>query len=198
MVTPKKAKDCTKNSLLSERKKAAKNAGEKFSQRKPRPIQDPAKSNRTPSTLYNGMIAPLVPYAVKGAIWHWGESNRNYQNDKYQKYFTALIEGYTAWAQDRLDFYFCQLAQFQDPVKEPIDEDGWVNVTYQQLLTVLNVPHTGMAVLNDIGEANDIHLHNKIDAGKRLSSGHSLKLTKQVLMSTAGHFTNPAKLKAPK
>ena len=170
--TPEKAKELHKKQLAEweEKKKAAAAAGKKFKQRQPRPIPDPAKSNRIPSTLYNGMIAPLVPYAVKGAIWYQGESNAKYQNDNYQKHFTALIEGWrTAWAQDRLDFYFCQLAQFRDPAKTPLDNDGWVNVIYQQFLTALAVPNTGMAVLNDIGEANDIHPHNKVDAGKRLS-----------------------------
>jgi sialate O-acetylesterase len=169
--TPEKSKELHKKQILEwEAKKAkAKEDGKKFNQRKPRPVSDPAKSNRIPSTLYNGMIAPLVPYAVKGAIWYQGESNSGYQNANYQKHFSALIEGWrTAWGQKRLDFYWCQLAQFRDPATSPVDNDGWVNVCYQQFKT-LALPYTGMAVLNDIGEAKDIHPHNKVDAGKRLS-----------------------------
>ncbi|WDE98150.1 sialate O-acetylesterase [Lentisphaera profundi] len=169
--TPEKAKALHEKKLIEweAKKVAAKAEKKKFNQRKPRMVSDPAKSNRLPSTLYNGMIAPLVPYAVKGAIWYQGESNSGYQNENYQRHFTALIEGWrTAWGQDRLDFFWCQLAQFRDPAKSPVDNDGWVNVCYQQFQT-LAVPNTGMAVLNDIGEAKDIHPHNKIDAGKRLA-----------------------------
>jgi sialate O-acetylesterase len=151
-------------------KKKAKDDGVPFKKRKPRMRKEPMVSNRIPSTLYNGMIAPLVPYAIKGAIWYQGESNAKYQTENYQEHFTALIEGWrNVWGQKRLDFYWCQLAQYKDTPKEPVDEDGWVDVCYQQKLT-MSLPNTGMAVLNDIGEAKDIHPHNKMDAGKRLSN----------------------------
>ncbi|EDM28943.1 sialic acid-specific 9-O-acetylesterase [Lentisphaera araneosa HTCC2155] len=199
--TPEKAKAMHQEKLAEwETQKAqAKEKGKKFNKRKPRMIQDPAKSNRIPSTLYNGMIAPLVPYAVKGAIWYQGESNAGYQNDKYQKHFSALIEGWrTAWDQDRLDFYFCQLAQFRDPVTKPIDNDGWVNVIYQQFLTALAVPNTGVAVLNDIGEANDIHPHNKVDAGKRLSLWALAKTYGKDLAAHSGPLYKSSKIEGSK
>ena len=65
-------------------------------------------------------------------------------------------------------FYFAQLANYKAPVNEPVDYDGWAAICDQQRRT-LKLKNTGMAVLNDIGEAKDIHPHNKIDVGKRLA-----------------------------
>lgn len=151
-----------------EKVKKAKADG-KQAPRKPRMQERPDKSNRIPSTLYNAMIHTLVPYAMKGAIWYQGESNRGHHPEKYREHFGALIESWRqVWGQGDFYFYWCQLAQYQAAKSEPVDEDGWVTVCDQQRLT-LEMPNTGMAVLNDIGEAGDIHPKNKIDAGKRLS-----------------------------
>ena len=137
--------------------------------RRPRLQGSPEQNNRLPSALYNGMMHSVVPYAAKGAIWYQGESNAGHFSEKYQEHFTALIEGWRkAWGQEKFYFYWCQLAQFRAAKKEPVGEDGWVTVCDQQRLT-LALPDTGMAVLNDVGEAEDIHPKNKIDAGKRLS-----------------------------
>lgn len=153
----------------NEAKKKAAAAGKPFKQRKPRMAQDAMLSNRVPSTLFNGMIAPLVPYANRGVIWYQGEANAKHENLNYEKHFRALIQGWrNKWNDDELPFYWCQLAQFQNVRAEPIENDPWVNVCYQQFLA-LNIPNTGMAVLNDIGEAKDIHPHNKIEAGARLA-----------------------------
>ena len=155
-----------------ERLKKAKEDGTKPPQ-KPRKPEDPSRSNRLPATLYNAMTHTLVPYAIRGVIWYQGESNAHHYPDQYREHFTALIEGWReAWGQDKLYFYWCQLAQYKDPLNKPAANDkyekGWVSVCNQQRLT-LELPNTGMAVLNDIGEAKDIHPRNKIDAGKRLS-----------------------------
>ncbi len=135
----------------------------------PKMADKPGTDNRFPSTLYNAMVHPLVPYAIKGAIWYQGESNAGSNADSYREHFGALIEGWReVWGQEKFYFYWCQLAQFKDVTKVPIDKDGWVTVINTQRLT-LELPDTGMAVLNDIGDAKDIHPKNKIDAGKRLS-----------------------------
>ena len=149
--------------------KKLKDAGKKKFPRKPRMAGKPDKRNTIPSTLYNGMIYQLAPFAVKGAIWYQGESNRKHMPEKYEQHFSALIEAWReVWAQDKFYFYWCQLAQFQAPNAEPLSEDAWTDVCNAQRL-VLKLKDTGMAVLNDIGEAGDIHPRNKVDAGKRLS-----------------------------
>ena len=167
---PAKAKANYEKQLAAwkEKVKKAKEAKKK-APRKPRMAQRPDLSNRIPSTLYNAMMNTLVPYAIKGAIWYQGESNAGHYPDNYKEHFGAMIEAWREkWGQGDFYFYWCQLAQFKDPNDQPLDNDGWATVCDQQRLT-LALPNTGMAVLNDIGEAKDIHPKNKIDAGKRLS-----------------------------
>ena len=134
--------------------------------------QSPALSTSIPGTLYNAMIHPVVPYGIKGAIWYQGESNRKNNSDKYARHIDALITGWRkAWGQDDFPLYYCQLAGYKEPVEGPevlTDYEGWV-VVCDQMRRALSVKNTGMAVLNDIGEANDIHPRNKVDAGKRLA-----------------------------
>ena len=134
----------------------------------PRLQKNPDENNTLPSTLYNAMIAPLVPYAMKGAIWYQGEANASFATDQYQKRFTKMIEGWRASWQQPLDFYWCQLAQFKKPLDQAGEGSTWVQIQYQQSLCT-KLPNSGMAVLNDIGDARDIHPINKIDAGKRLA-----------------------------
>lgn len=167
---PAKAKANYEKQLAAwkENVKKAKEAKKK-APRKPRMQQRPDMSNRLPSTLYNAMTHTLVPYAIKGAIWYQGESNSGHYADKYKEHFGAMIEAWReVWGQGDFYFYWCQLAQFKAPNDQPLDNDGWATVLDQQRLT-LSLPNTGMAVLNDVGEAKDIHPKNKIDAGKRLS-----------------------------
>ncbi len=120
-----------------------------------------------PATLYNAMIAPLVPYAIKGAIWYQGESNasRAYQ---YRTIFPAMIEDWrTHWEQGDFPFLFVQLANFRERKPEPADSD-WAELREAQTMT-LALKNTGMAVIIDIGDAVDIHPKNKQDAGRRLA-----------------------------
>jgi sialate O-acetylesterase len=120
----------------------------------------------SPSVLYNGMIAPLVPYAIKGAIWYQGESNagRAYQ---YRTLFPAMIKDWRAqWKQD-FPFLFVQLANYMKPSEQPADSE-WAELREAQSMT-LSLPNTGMAVIIDVGEEKDIHPRNKQDVGKRLA-----------------------------
>lgn len=137
----------------------------------PDPVVDPGyRSHTQPSTIYNAMVHPLVPYAFRGAIWYQGESNGSEHMEYYHK-MRALIEGWrTVWAQDDFPiyFYYVQLANFMEPNKNPAGGDGWAKVREAQTKS-LEIPHTGMAVIIDIGEANDIHPKNKQDVGKRLA-----------------------------
>lgn len=118
------------------------------------------------TSLYNAMIAPLVPYAIKGAIWYQGESNsgRAYQ---YRTLFPLMITDWrNKWGYD-FPFYFVQLANFMQ-IKDQPSESGWAELREAQLQT-LRLKNTGMATIIDIGDADDIHPKNKQDVGKRLA-----------------------------
>ena len=117
----------------------------------------------TPSVLYNAMLAPLIPYAIRGAIWYQGESNagRAYQ---YRELFPAMIEDWrTHWGQGDFPFYFVQLANFAPPAP-----GTWPELREAQTMA-LSLPNTGMAVTTDIGNPDDIHPRNKQDVGQRLA-----------------------------
>ena len=119
-----------------------------------------------PTQLYNGMIAPLVPYAIRGAIWYQGESNAGNASG-YQRQFPAMIKN---WREDwgyEFPFLFVQLANFMERKDHP-EESAWAELREAQLMT-LSLPKTGMAVIIDIGEAKDIHPKNKQDVGHRLA-----------------------------
>jgi len=128
--------------------------------------QNNINSPHNPSTLYNAMIAPVVPYAIKGAIWYQGESNagRAYQ---YRTLFPLMINDWRAKWGYAFPFYFVQLANFMQQKEEP-GESSWAELREAQLQT-LRLEHTGMAVIIDIGDAADIHPKNKQDVGKRLA-----------------------------
>jgi sialate O-acetylesterase len=133
---------------------------------KPKEPQGP-HSSWLAAGLYNQMIAPLIPYAIKGAIWYQGESNagRAYQ---YRRLFPAMINSWReAWGQGDFPFYFVQLANYTERKPDPGDSD-WAELREAQTMT-LSLPRTGMATIIDIGEADDIHPRNKQDVGHRLA-----------------------------
>ena len=135
--------------------------------KKPNPPQPPETSPFMPSSLYNAMINPLIPYAIKGAIWYQGESNagRAYQ---YRKLFPEMIKSWRkAWGKVNFPFLFVQLANFMPEKPEPSDS-AWAELREAQTMT-LSLPNTGMAVIIDIGDAKDIHPKNKQDVGHRLA-----------------------------
>ena len=132
-----------------------------------RPEAVGVNNQNNPSVLYNAMIAPLVPFAIRGAIWYQGESNagRAYQ---YRTLFPVMIRNWrSAWGRD-FPFYFVQLANWRARKAEP-DESDWAELREAQAMT-LREPHTGMAVTIDIGEEKDIHPRNKLDVGRRLAA----------------------------
>ena len=135
-------------------------------------------SNR-PSVLYNGMISPIIPYAIKGTIWYQGEGNaeRAYQ---YRALFKNLIKDWRAdWQQGDFPFYFVQLANFMK-IKDQPPDDSWAELREAQTMA-LDLPNTGMAVTIDIGDAKDIHPKNKQDVGKRLALNALAKTYKKVI-----------------
>jgi sialate O-acetylesterase len=117
------------------------------------------------SDLYNGMIAPLVPYAIKGAIWYQGESNAN-RAAQYKVLFPAMIRNWREdWKRGDFPFLFVQLAPY-DRVQVP---GQWAELREAQLHTALTVPNTAMAVITDAGHPTDIHPPDKAPVGSRLA-----------------------------
>lgn len=122
-------------------------------------------------TLHNGMIAPLVPAALKGVIWYQGENNAGgaFEGDQYIAKTRAMIGDWRKWFGDpELPFYFVQLAGWQKPTDNPAGGDGWAIFRDAQR-RCLTIPHTGMASAVDVGDAEDIHPRNKFDVGERLA-----------------------------
>jgi len=121
----------------------------------------------SPACLFNGMIAPLLDYTIRGVIWYQGEANAR-AADLYKKLFPTMIHGWRAsWQSEDLPFLYVQLANFMQRHPEPTDTE-WARLREAQLET-LEVPHTGMAVAIDVGESGDIHPKNKQEVGHRLA-----------------------------
>ena len=118
--------------------------------------------------MYNAMINPLVHFPIKGALWYQGESNGG-EGESYYDKMRALVGGWRKqWGQADLPFYYVQLANFQGATDDPAGGDGWAKLRGAQT-KALSIPNAGMAVIIDIGEANDIHPKNKYDVGLRLA-----------------------------
>ncbi len=134
---------------------------------KPQPPMGPGNP-WLPSSLRNGMITPIIPFAIRGAIWYQGESNAG-SAWQYRTLFPAMIRDWrTAWGEGDFPFYFVQLANFMPAAKTPGESD-WAELRDAQFFTLRSLPATGMAVAIDIGEATDIHPKNKQEVGRRLS-----------------------------
>lgn len=123
--------------------------------------------NSLPSLLFNGMVHPLIPYGLRGAIWYQGESNAD-QAMLYRSRFRGLIRDWRAqWGQGDFPFLFVQLANFRALPEQP-GESQWAELREAQTMALAE-PNTGMALAIDIGDANDIHPRNKQEVGRRLA-----------------------------
>lgn len=124
--------------------------------------------NQRPSNIYNGVLKSHLGYGIRGAIWYQGESNagRAYQ---YRELFPLMISSWRdEWGQGQFPFYWVQLADFMAEKAEPSDS-AWAELREAQTMTMSKLPHSGQAVIIDIGEGKDIHPRNKVDVGKRLA-----------------------------
>ena len=139
---------------------------------------------RMPCGGYNGMIAPVAPFALKGVIWYQGESNTNWP-DQYARVFETLVADWRrAWDRPDLPFLTVQLANFKPQKPEPSD-GGWARLREAQA-KALRIPHTGMAVAIDVGEAAEIHPKNKQEVGRRL-----VLAARSVAYGEKGEYTGP-------
>lgn len=132
-------------------------------------------SNNVGTAIYNAMIAPLIPYGIRGALWYQGETNagRSYQ---YRRTFPLMIEDWRARWKEEFPFYFVQLSSY-GPYQDSNEGSGWAELREAQTMT-LSLPKTGMAVTVDIGNPKDVHPSNKQDVGKRLAA-NALKFVYQ-------------------
>ena len=114
-----------------------------------------------PSSLFNGMISPLIPYGIRGIIWYQGENNA-FRFDKYEEIFTSLIQDWREKWHNDLPFYYVQIAPY-------FNYYGTNASLREAQRNILKIPKTGMVVTLDIGENYDIHPSNKHDVGYRLA-----------------------------
>ncbi|HKI69495.1 MAG TPA: sialate O-acetylesterase [Verrucomicrobiae bacterium] len=122
-----------------------------------------------PAVLYLGMIRPVAPLAIKGAIWYQGEANFT-QADQYQKLLTAMIGNWRdLFGQGGFPFYIVSLPAFMQRRSEPGGTDGWTALREAQALTAKDVPNCSLAVTVDTGDADNIHPKNKVPVGDRLA-----------------------------
>jgi len=174
--------------------------------------QDVSNNPNVPTVLYNGMIAPLVPLAIRGAIWYQGESNAD-RAKQYQRLMPTLIKDWRKqWNQGDFPFFIVQLANYMEAPKDPSDI-GWAPLREAQTLTTKKVKNTGLAVAIDIGDAGDIHPKDKQNVGYRLAlaalkvaygqeisysgpSYRSMKVEGDRIRLSFDHVDNGLKLKA--
>jgi sialate O-acetylesterase len=127
----------------------------------------PIAQQNIPTGLYNAMVAPVIPYAIKGAAWYQGEANSG-RPEEYAKLLPALISDWRSkWKNEQLPFLFVQLPNFMEMQYLP-SESQWAVMRESQAKALL-VPNTAMAIAIDAGEWNDIHPLNKKDVGERLA-----------------------------
>lgn len=152
----------------NEKKEAANPSGSKRP-RRPKMAIEPLLQSGAPSAIYNQMVAPWTDYAIAGAIWYQGESNR-YRAAQYADLFPAMISDWRKqWGNDPFPFYFVQLAAFKDLPEEPAGQSQWTEVQNSQRLTLDALENVGMAVANDIGDPEDIHPADKSGVAERLA-----------------------------
>jgi sialate O-acetylesterase len=126
--------------------------------------RDPVQDQHNPTVLFNGMINPAIPYAIRGVLWYQGESivGGKLGVALYPHVMETLIQDWRVlWGKPDLPFYVVQLPALKNISNNPLVREGQA--------AVLSLPHTGMAVTIDIGDPDDVHPHNKAPLGERLT-----------------------------
>jgi len=135
----------------------------------PAPVSLPTgdAGKNTPGVLFNAMIQPLIPYAMKGVIWYQGEQNAA-APDGYAELFQCMVTDWRQrWGLGKFPFLFVQIAGYYAPQSKP-SEGGWARLREEQFKS-LSVPNTGMASAMDLGAPFDVHPRDKYDVGRRLA-----------------------------
>lgn len=192
----KKAMEQYNKQLAAYKENAKKaKADGKAAPRAPVKPVDPRLNQNYPANLYNGMVAPLIPYALKGGIWYQGENNANksFANIYGLQLETMIKDWRTRFGQD-FPFAWVQLPDFKAPQKEVVEPSGWVTVR-EQMLKSLKIPKTGMAITLGLGEADDIHPKNKQEVGKRLAMWALADVYKQKGVASSGPLPAGSKTK---
>jgi len=131
-------------------------------------VPDALREYRIAASIYDGMIAPLIPFYIRGAFWYQGESNEA-RAQQYEILLPVMIKAWRErWNEGDFPLGIIQLPNYRDQKAEPADE-AWSHIREAQRITSRVVPHTGLIVTIDIGEAHDIHPKNKLDVGKRMA-----------------------------
>jgi sialate O-acetylesterase len=132
----------------------------------PMGMPSPSRRPQTPTVSYNGMIAPLAPFALRGVIWYQGEANGS-AGLEYRELFPRLIQDWRAHWGAELPFLYVQLPCF-GPDPTPVATSGWPWTREAQLMA-LREPRTNMAITIDVGDPGDVHPTDKRDVGHRLA-----------------------------
>ncbi|MGB7207144.1 MAG: sialate O-acetylesterase [Pyrinomonadaceae bacterium] len=131
-------------------------------------VPDALRDYRIASSIYDRMIEPLMPFAIRGAAWYQGESNEA-RAEQYNLLMPMMIKAWRErWGQGNFPFGIIQLPNYRS-VKPAPEESAWSFIREAHRQTALNTPNTGLIVIIDIGEANDIHPKNKVDVGSRIA-----------------------------
>ncbi|TKC10141.1 sialate O-acetylesterase [Pedobacter polaris] len=135
----------------------------------PIPTDTIKEASRTPTTLYNGMLHPVIGYGIKGAIWYQGESNVG-NPDRYEDLFPAMVNNWRkAWGNGEFPFFYAQIAPFKyiPIINNPKSNSAFLRDAQRKSLA--KIANSGMAVLMDIGEDKNIHPAHKKEGGERLA-----------------------------
>lgn len=139
---------------------------------------EPRLDDHSPGHNFNGKIAPLIPFAIRGAIWYQGEGNAG-QAQLYGLQLPLLVQDWRArWGEGDFPFAWVQLPNIHPLQQAPVRDSGWVLVR-EAMLKTLRLANTGMAITIDVGDANNGHPVNKQAVGQRLALWALAKVYKQ-------------------
>jgi len=159
-------------------------------------LPDALRESRIAASIYDRMIAPLIPFAIRGVIWYQGESNED-RAQQYELLLPTLIKAWRErWGEGNFPFGIVQLPNYRDARPQPSDEP-WSFLREAQRRTALATANSGLIVTIDIGEVHDIHPKDKLDVGKRMARWALVTAYHQKMTASGPVFRN-AKLKGSK
>ncbi len=171
-------------------------AANKPAPRAPQKPVEPRLHHNHPANLFNGMIAPLIPYAMRGTIWYQGEHNAGKPYaDLYGLQLRTLVADWRArWGQE-FPFAWVQLPDHRAPQQLPVETTRWPVIREQMLRSLETIPNSGMAIALGLGEADDVHPKNKQDVGHRLAVWALGKVYSKAVSATSGPLPSKHEIK---